>query len=139
MKKILGVLAIILFSLVTITQAFCGEKEELFSIYSLPTYSLSSSLIITCGEGYVKISLETGIAEFHNCSLDQATQALWEGLKLYFDANYLSRILKLERRIYELEDSRIFKMGGNCKGSNCFDCPNGFNCTSGIPPICGCR
>ncbi len=50
-----------------------------------------------------------------------------------------NKIQQLERRIYELENRRIIKMEGNCKGSSCFDCPNGFICTSSIPAICSCR
>jgi hypothetical protein len=43
------------------------------------------SLIVECGKGAVRISLKTGIAEFIDCDPDEATKALWNGLKPFFE------------------------------------------------------
>lgn len=68
-----------------------SNAEDSFEYYGkigigADTIPAETLIVIKCGKGRVEISCETGIAKFIDCTVDEATKALWDGLRPHFEA-----------------------------------------------------
>lgn len=55
------------------------------NLFLSTTFIVPTMLTIQCGEGSINISLKTGEAEFVDCDPDEASKALFEGIKPFFE------------------------------------------------------